>query len=97
MVLGQRNYPLQHLHQIQLLKGPRIFSAFELMFGRRCDPAKLIKLTNKSYVNPEELDEKLSDEEAPREVNDTFDGPLDSVNDAMRELQNGLRIKSMHE
>ena len=63
------------------------FSAFELMFGRKCDPAKLIKLTNKSYVKSEELDEKLSDEEVPREINDTFDGPLDSVNDAMRELQ----------
>ena len=56
------------------------FSAFELMFGLKCDPTNLIKITDKSYVKPEELDEGLSDEEAPREDNDTFDGPLYSVN-----------------
>ena len=64
------------------------FSAFELMFGRICDPTHLLKLSNTTSVhdNSEKL---LFDEDTPlAESHCPFDVPIESVDETMNELRN---------
>ena len=66
------------------------FSAFELMFGRKCNPVHLIKLCNNASMQDDsgEYEESLSDEEALTEYHDEFSGPLDAIAEDLNDLQN---------